>query len=82
MHPIAPYRERPRGRRGPGPSAALRIALAALGLAMAPGLGPWKATARAQLGLESFAKPPETPLELWGAVDYLVRIGRADIEEP
>lgn len=39
--------------------------------------------ARAQApGPELFAKPPETPLELWEAVDYLVRSGQADRSVP
>lgn len=33
-------------------------------------------------GAESFAKPPETPMEWWGAVDYLVRAGHADQAVP
>ncbi|MDR3619336.1 MAG: HEAT repeat domain-containing protein [Paludisphaera borealis] len=28
-------------------------------------------------GPESFAKEPETPVELWGAIDYLVRTGQS-----
>jgi HEAT repeat protein len=41
------------------------------------------ATARAQApGPESFAKPPQTPMELWDAVDYLVRVGQADEAAP
>jgi HEAT repeat protein len=33
-------------------------------------------------GPESFAKEPKTPLELWDAVDYLVRVGQADKAAP
>ncbi len=34
--------------------------------------------ARAQVpGPESFAQEPKTPVELWGAIDYLVRTGQA-----
>ncbi|HEV3167608.1 MAG TPA: HEAT repeat domain-containing protein [Isosphaeraceae bacterium] len=33
-------------------------------------------------GPESFAKTPKTPLELWDAVDYLVRVGHADQAVP
>lgn len=33
-------------------------------------------------GPETFAKPPETPMELWSAVDYLVRTGQADKAAP
>jgi HEAT repeat protein len=33
-------------------------------------------------GAESFARPPETPIELWDAVDYLVRAGHADQAVP
>jgi HEAT repeat protein len=33
-------------------------------------------------GPESFAGPPKTPLELWDAIDYLVRVGQADQAVP
>lgn len=50
----------------------------ALGVCAALLLGPAPpGTARAQApGPERFAKPPETPLELWDAIDYLVRTGQ------
>jgi len=42
--------------------------------AVAVSVGPNVPAAKAQPpGPELFAKPPQTPLELWGAVDYLVR---------
>lgn len=33
-------------------------------------------------GRESFATEPKTPLELWDAIDYLVRVGHADQAVP
>jgi HEAT repeat protein len=33
-------------------------------------------------GPESFARTPKTPLELWDAIDYLVRMGQADQAVP
>lgn len=33
-------------------------------------------------GPELFAKPPETPMELWDAVDYLVTVGKPDQAVP
>ncbi|CAN5810486.1 hypothetical protein BH23PLA1_BH23PLA1_01570 [soil metagenome] len=63
-------------RRRPG-----LVSAAAVGLALVFGMVPADVT-RAQPGSESFAKPPETPLELWDAVDYLVRVGKADEAAP
>ncbi|MBX6312448.1 MAG: HEAT repeat domain-containing protein, partial [Isosphaeraceae bacterium] len=67
------------------PSTGCRARLAA-GLSIAlimAAPGPMLGPARAQLpGPESFAKRPETPLELWDAVDYLVRTGQAERAVP
>lgn len=64
--------------RRPSLAACLRRAalLASLGAAVVPALGPAPARAQAP-GPGSFAKPPETPLEYWDAVDYLVRTAQA-----
>lgn len=58
-----------RGAKGVEPMRrAVRLTL--LGLLLA-------APARGQApGPETFAKPPQTPMELWDAVDYLVRTGQ------
>ena len=54
--------------------AALTLSLAFI-VPVVPGLRP---LARAQApGPELFAKDPRTPLELWDAVDYLLRTGQA-----
>lgn len=67
---------------------------AALGLVVAAGVVGiliFETAARAQTqapnrlqppGPESFAVPPETPLEQWDAVDYLVRSGQAKLALP
>jgi len=59
---------------------ARSLATACLAACAALGL-PVPAQAQAP-GPESFAKKPETPLELWDAVDYLVRVGQADQAVP
>src|SRR5262245_23947022 len=74
------------GRRGgpgllQGPSSlapALALALL-LGPAMiAPQGGGGLLSAIAQVpGPETFDKDPQTPMELWAAIDYLVRTGQA-----
>ena len=52
------------------------IGLTALGLAsIAP--GEWHGASAQPPGPESFAVEPRTPLELWGAIDYLTRTGQA-----
>ena len=44
---------------------------------LALGLAGLTASARAQVpGPESFAQEPRTPMELWSAIDYLVRTGQ------
>ena len=53
----------------PGP----RWLVARLAVLALLGTGPG---AVAQPGPETFAKAPTTPLELWDAVDYLVRVGK------
>jgi len=61
--------------RGPRARALAAGALAALGWSAA---GPAWLPARAQApGPELFAKQPETPEELWGAIDYLTRTGQS-----
>ncbi len=60
--------------RGARARALAAGALAALGWSAA---GPAWSPARAQApGPELFAKQPETPEELWGAIDYLSRTGQ------
>jgi hypothetical protein len=55
----------------PALTVAFAAALPPLSAVLAPALSP---VAVAQVpGPESFAKEPETPFELWAAVDYLVR---------
>ena len=54
-------------------SAAFALGLIALAGSRAMAQAP---------GPEMFAKPPKTPLELWDAVDYLVRTGQADRAVP
>src|SRR5262245_24985078 len=69
-------------RRSPSLRDRLAISciVAALWALVAPG---WLAPARGQVpGPESFAKEPQTPLELWDAVDYLVRTGQAKQAAP
>jgi hypothetical protein len=63
--------------RGPGHVRLLALLLAWGAIDIAPTPAPAQAP-----GPESFAKPPETPLELWDAVDYLVRTGQADKAVP
>ena len=47
-----------------------------IALGLMPALLP--ATSRAQApGVESFARPPKTPAEMWERVDYHVRVGQA-----
>ena len=59
-----------RGRRG---RFRWRVAITSLALAIA-GL---TAAAKAQVpGPESFVQEPRTPMELWSAIDYLVRTGQ------
>jgi hypothetical protein len=68
---------RERGRLPAGADAgglALAAALGLGGAVVALPAGPARAQAP---GPESFAKAPETPLELWDAADYLVRTGQA-----
>ncbi|RUL83411.1 HEAT repeat domain-containing protein [Tautonia sociabilis] len=80
MPPTPTLRPRDPGRIGAAGRvvAALAAALSAVG---AIGLGPVEATAQAP-GLETFAKQPETPLELWDAISYLGRVGRFDQAAP
>ncbi len=54
----------------------LRPWLAVLGFLAIVALGSNPATAQPP-GPESFAVDPRTPLELWGAIDYLTRTGQA-----
>jgi len=55
----------------------LALSLTVLLLAVAGSVGLNLTAAKAQPpGPELFAKEPQTPLELWGAVDYLVRTGQ------
>jgi len=47
--------------------------------------GVWGAVSPASaqsFGLDAFAKPPETPLELWEAIDYLTRIDHYEEAAP
>ncbi len=61
------------GGLGEGAGRAMVIGIA-LGLMTAV----LPATSRAQApGVESFARPPKTPAEMWERVDYLVRVGQA-----
>jgi HEAT repeat protein len=66
------------GCRRSDDQATVHVALAlaaALGTTIALG---WRPVAFAQApGPELFAKDPKTPLELWDAIDYLVRTGQA-----
>ncbi|MEW4570214.1 hypothetical protein AB1L88_20295 [Tautonia sp. JC769] len=73
----------PRNRE-PGRAGALGRVLATMAVALATGaIGPVVGTATAQApGLDRFAKPPETPLELWSAITYLTRVGLADQAVP
>ncbi len=65
------YPVRPRVAAGTG---RLAVNLTVLLLAMAVSVGAGLTTAKAQPpGPELFAKEPQTPLELWDAVDYLIR---------
>jgi HEAT repeat protein len=57
---------------------AIRL-VALLAALVLPGIGPH---AQAQPAPERFARPPQTPLELWYAVDYLVRVGKPDQAVP
>ena len=62
--------------------AQASVSTLGLGLAVstvAPGVGPFLvSTAQAQVpGVESFKPEPRTPIELWHAVDYLVRTDQA-----
>jgi hypothetical protein len=54
---------------------------AALGLAILSIL-PLRAGGAQVPGPESFARQPQTPLELWDAADYLIRTGQASRAEP
>lgn len=57
---------------------AARAGLAFTLAVLIAGLSTPPATCRAQApGPDTFAKQPKTPLELWDAVDYLVRTGQA-----
>ncbi|WP_152050825.1 HEAT repeat domain-containing protein [Tautonia marina] len=69
----------PRNRE-PGRAGALGRVLATMAVALATGaIGPVDSPATAQPpGLDRFAKPPETPLELWSAITYLTRVGLGD----
>src|SRR4051812_44472314 len=59
---------------------AISCIVAGLSALAAPG---FVAPARGQVpGPESFAKEPQTPLELWDAVDYLVRTGQTKQAAP
>ena len=62
-----------RGRAGtvPVPSVLVLMAVALAGLN-----APTPALAQAP-GPESFAQEPRTPMELWSAIDYLVRTGQS-----
>ena len=66
------------GCRRSDDQAAVHVVLAlaaVLGATIVPG---WHPVAFAQApGPELFAKDPKTPLELWDAIDYLVRTGQA-----
>lgn len=63
--------------RAASASRVRRFAVGAATLAVALGGGFVPPSVRAQApGAELFAKPPQTPLEYWDAVDYLVRTGQ------
>ncbi len=66
--------EYPVRRRVAAGTGRLAVNLPVLLLAMAVSVGPDLTTATAQPpGPELFAKEPQTPVELWDAVDYLIR---------
>ncbi|WP_169973073.1 HEAT repeat domain-containing protein [Tautonia rosea] len=73
----------PRNRE-PGRAGALGRVLATMAVVLATGaIGPIVRPATAQPpGLDRFAKPPETPLELWSAISYLTRVGLTDQAVP
>ncbi len=60
-----------RGRAGTVPCVLVLVAVAWAGLNL-----PAPALAQAP-GPESFAREPQTPTELWNAIDYLVRTGQS-----
>src|SRR5688572_9980463 len=71
-------------RPSPSPDALTRAftvtlasALACLAIGSPRALGQIRAP-----GPESFAKAPTTPLELWGAADYLIRVGQPEQAAP
>ena len=67
-------REYPVRRQVAAGAGRRTVSLTVLLLAAAVSVGPNLTTARAQPpGPELFAKEPQTPLELWGAVDYLIK---------
>src|SRR6516162_2748888 len=66
--------EYPVRRRTPARARPLITGSVVLLLALAASVGPNVPTVKAQPpGPELFAKEPQTPSELWGAVDYLIR---------
>ena len=70
--------------REPGRAGAVGRKAAALLVILAAGaIGPAIGVATAQApGLETFARPPQTPLELWDAISYLSRVGLTDQAVP
>ena len=75
-----PPTPKPRDRE-PGRAVAFRRIVSAMAVAMAAGVViiPAAGVAKAQApGLETFAVPPQTPIELWDAISYLTRVGRTD----
>lgn len=72
------HRPTARSPHDPGRRRSRRRGIALIALAVACVAGPAGVSAvQAQApGPELFAKPPETPLELWDAVDYLIRTGQ------
>lgn len=89
--PSGPEAPRPPAARGSrasanaNPGSPARGWLAGALLLATIVLGGPVAPASAQIdipGPELFAKPPETPMELWDAVDYLVNVGKADQAVP
>ncbi len=68
----------PLHRRVAARSRRLAVSLTGLLIALSASAGPSCRQAIAQPpGPELFAKEPQTPLELWGAVDYLIRTKQA-----
>ncbi|QDV36624.1 HEAT repeat domain-containing protein [Tautonia plasticadhaerens] len=70
--------------REPGRAGAVGRSASALLVVLAAGaIGPAIGVAQAQApGLETFARPPQTPLELWDAIGYLTRVGLTDQAVP